>query len=230
VSDNIEMNKRTDVLDRRNIHIFSDFDGTITEQDTIMFLTRRLGAGDAMVESIGHQIRSGEVSIRDGIAAEMHTIRAPFTEAERLLREHVRIDPGFPPFVEWCLGEEIPLTVLSGGFQQLLEIFLPADEYTRIDIRANRLNTEAEGGWLCEFRDDTPYGHDKGAVLLEARARGQYTIFIGDGLSDRAAADVADEVFAKHTLAEYCQAKGIFCHEFDDFAQIHREIAGRLKP
>jgi 2,3-diketo-5-methylthio-1-phosphopentane phosphatase len=230
MSNHIKMNKRRETLDRRNIHIFSDFDGTITEQDTIMFLTRRLGAGDTMVESIGDQIRSGEISIRDGIAAEMHTIRTPFAEAEKLLREHVRIDPGFPPFVEWCLGEEIPVTILSGGFQELLEIFLPAHEYRRIDIRANRLNTEVEGGWRCEFRDDTPYGHDKAAVLHEAHARGQYTIFIGDGLSDRAAADVADEVYAKHTLAEYCQAQGIFCHEFDDFAQIHREIAGRLRP
>ena len=78
-------------------HIFSDFDGTITETDTLVFLATRLGGGERMVETIGRLIGEGTLSLRDGIAAEMRSIRKPFTEAERLLRKEVRTDPGFAP-------------------------------------------------------------------------------------------------------------------------------------
>ena len=55
-----------------------------------------------MIETIGRLLGTGELTLRDGIAAEMRSIRRPFAEAEKLLREQVRIDPGFMPFARWC--------------------------------------------------------------------------------------------------------------------------------
>ncbi|MBO0798636.1 MAG: hypothetical protein J2P31_07415, partial [Blastocatellia bacterium] len=68
------------------LHIFSDFDGTITEKDTLVFLATRIGGGPQMVEAIGRLIREDHLSLRDGIAAEMRSIRQPFSEAVKLLR------------------------------------------------------------------------------------------------------------------------------------------------
>jgi 2,3-diketo-5-methylthio-1-phosphopentane phosphatase len=210
------------------IHIFSDFDGTITEKDTLVFLAVNLGGGPKMVEAIGRLINEGELSLRDGIAAEMRSIRVPFADAVKLLRERVVIDPGFAPLARRCEEKGIPLTVLSAGFHQIIDLFIPRAEFPKVEILANNLQPDEKSGWQCSFRDHTIFGHDKAMALQQARKRGEYVIFIGDGLSDRAAAEAADEVFAKRPLAEYCRARQINCHEFETFAEIFAELRERL--
>lgn len=209
------------------IHIFSDFDGTITEKDTLIFLATHLGGGAQMVEAIGRLIRDGKLSLRDGIAGEMRSIRKPFSEAVKLLRKDVRIDRDFAPLSRWCEEMNIPLTVLSAGFHQIIDLFLSEDEFPNVEIIANDVRPDERDGWQCIFRDETPYGHDKSLALKAARERGEYAIFIGDGLSDRAAAEAADEVFAKHSLAEYCRKRGINCHEYQTFGEILKDLQGR---
>src|SRR5438132_13029917 len=90
-------------LDAGRLHIFSDFDGTITERDTLIFLAERLGGGPQMVQTIGRLIQEGKLSLRDGIAGEMRSIRSPFNEARTLLLEQVKIDPSFAAFARWCV-------------------------------------------------------------------------------------------------------------------------------
>jgi 2-hydroxy-3-keto-5-methylthiopentenyl-1-phosphate phosphatase len=209
-------------------HVFSDFDGTITETDTLVFLTTRLGGGARMVEAIGRLIGEGKLSLRDAIAAEMRSIRKPFVEAERLLREEVRIDAGFAPLARWCEEKKIPLTVLSAGFHQIIDLFISRDEFPNLEILANHIQPNEEVGWQCRFRDGTDWGHDKASHLKEARRRGEYVIFIGDGLSDQAAAEAADEVFAKHSLAEYCRERRINSHEYQTFNDILRRLQERF--
>lgn len=209
------------------LHIFSDFDGTITERDTLIFLTTNLGGGAQLVEAIGRLIRAGQLTLSEGIAAEMRSIRRPFADAERLLREKVRIDPGFVPFARWCEEQQIPLTILSAGFHQLIDLFIRREEFPHLEILANTLRPNEEAGWQCVFRDKTADGHDKSAPLRQARARGEHTIFIGDGLSDRAAAEVADQVFAKHSLAEYCRERGIPCREYQTFDDVLQQLQNR---
>jgi 2,3-diketo-5-methylthio-1-phosphopentane phosphatase len=210
------------------LHVFSDFDGTITETDTLVFLTTRLGGGPRMVEAIGRLIGEGKLSLRDAIAAEMRSIRKPFVEAERLLREEIRIDAGFAPLARWCGGKKIPLTVLSAGFHQIIDLFISRDEFPNLEILANHIQPNEEVGWQCLFRDGTDWGHDKASHLKEARRRGEFVIFIGDGLSDHAAAEAADEVFAKHSLAEYCRRRRINCHEYQTFNEILRRLQERF--
>jgi 2,3-diketo-5-methylthio-1-phosphopentane phosphatase len=209
------------------IHIFSDFDGTITEKDTLIFLATHLGGGAQMVETIGRLIRNGQLSLRDGIAGEMRSIRKPFSEAVDLLREKVQIDPGFTALARWCEEKEIPLTVLSAGFHQIIDLFIPADQFPKLEIIANDIQPDERTGWQCVFRDNTPFGHDKSEALRVARKRGEHAVFIGDGLSDRAAAEAADEVFAKHSLAEYCHDRGIDCREYQTFGDILKDLQGR---
>ena len=210
------------------VHIFSDFDGTITKKDTLVFLSTHLGGGPEMVQAIGRLIREGKITLRDGIAAEMRSIRAPFADAVKLLRQEVEIDPSFPRFAEWCRDQGIPLTILSAGFEEIINLFIQPAEFPGVEIRANQLKPDENKGWQCEFRDPGPFGHDKAQVIRSARRRGENAVFIGDGLSDRAPAEVADEVFAKHTLFEHCKARGIVCREYQTFDDVLREIPGML--
>jgi 2-hydroxy-3-keto-5-methylthiopentenyl-1-phosphate phosphatase len=194
-----------------------------------VFLTRELGGGPGLLAHVGQQLRANTMTLRAGIATEMATIRADFSKAESLLRANIKVDPHFNSFVQWCHAQKIPLTVLSAGFHEIIELFVPAADYPALEILASRVEPHATG-WQCRFRDDSDYGHDKAQAIQQARAAGFHTVFIGDGLSDRASAEVADEVFAKRYLAEYCRTRGIACHEFQSFADIlrHFQISHRI--
>ncbi|MFN0119614.1 MAG: HAD-IB family phosphatase [Blastocatellia bacterium] len=214
-------------MTRKPIHVFSDFDGTITSHDTLIFLTTRLGGGAAMIDAMSRLLREGELSLRDCIAGEMRSIRAPFAEAVELLRAEVKVDPGFAPMAAWLAAEQIPLTVLSAGFHQLIEQFLDPHDFPGMNILANQLHPDQQRGWQCEFRDQTEYGHDKTVAVRQAKAGGFHTIFIGDGFSDRAPAAVADELYAKHRLADYCRAEKIPFQPYDSFADVLRDLRDR---
>ncbi|MBP6822229.1 MAG: HAD-IB family phosphatase [Acidobacteria bacterium] len=210
------------------LHIFSDFDGTISEKDTLVFLATNLGGGQKMVQTIGRLIREGELTLSEGIAAEMRSIRRPFAEAEKLLREQVRIDPAFIPFAAWCEAKAIPLTILSAGFHQLIDLFIRQSDFPHLEILANTLKPSEEVGWQCVFRDKTDWGHDKSVAIKAAKKRGEYAIFIGDGLSDRGAAEAADQVFAKHSLVEHCRQRKINFHEYQTFDDVLKKLQQQL--
>ncbi len=104
----------------RRVAVFSDFDGTIAHPDTINLLAETFG-GVEFRRDIGGKIASGEISLRDGIAAEVATIRGDLDQVLDFLRQRVEIDESFPPFAQWCRHHEIPLTVLSAGIKDVIE-------------------------------------------------------------------------------------------------------------
>jgi len=212
----------------RSLHVFSDFDGTITERDSLVFLVERLGAGRPGLVSTARRRLAGHLSLRREIAANMRTIRAPWSEAVALLRDHVRMDPGFPACAAWCAAHRIPLTVLSAGFAEIVDLYLGREAFPGLEIRANTLTPDEHAGWQCTFRDESEFGHDKAEAVREARKQGRYTVFVGDGVSDHGAATVADDVFAKPALARWCRRHGIPCHQIRSFADVVASLDARL--
>ena len=207
--------------------VFSDFDGTIAHPDSINFLAEWFGSSEFRRE-VGMKIVSGELSLREGILQEVAVVRGTFEEVICLLRSHIEVDPEFPPFAEWCHEHRIPLSVLSGGIQEVVERLLEPYHLPGIRIVANSLQI-AEGRWSLQFRDETHWGHDKTRDVLEARAQGYRTVFLGDGLSDRGAARNAGLVFARAGLARYCEQERIAFTEFSNFLEVQRELALVLK-
>jgi len=216
LSDKTAMNNRP--------HIFCDFDGTITEKDTLVYLSTCLGGGPEFVREIGEDLRHGRTTLRDAIDAEMRTVRLSFAEAAEILQREIPLDSGFRSLVEWSERKQIPFTILSAGFHELIRLFVPEESYPWVRVLANNIEPDTERGWQCHFRDHGPHGHDKQTSLRAAQNRGEYVIFIGDGFSDRQAAEVADEVFAKHSLAEYCREQGIDFHEYQNLADVQTKI------
>src|SRR5438132_9100928 len=120
------------------VHVFCDFDGTITEPDTLRLLTERLGAGPEHYRETGRLLCAGALSLREAVARDVGTIRAPFAEAAALLRAHVAVDTGFVPFARWCAAHAVPLTILSGGFEEIVELLLRPTVAPGHAVRAHR--------------------------------------------------------------------------------------------
>ena len=207
--------------------VFSDFDGTIAHPDSINFLAEWFG-GPEFRREIGRKILCGEISLRDGILEEVAVIKGTFPEVLDLLRQHIEVDKEFPGFADWCSRQGIPLSVLSGGIQQVVESLLSPFNLQGVRIVANSLQISG-GRWSLQFLDETEWGHDKARDVLLAKSQGYCAVFLGDGLSDRGAARSADIVFARAGLARYCKQEGIPYKEFSNFLEVQHGLTALLR-
>lgn len=204
------------------IAVFSDFDGTIAHPDTINLLAETHG-GLEFRRDISQKITSGKISLREGIAAEVASIQGSLHEVLDFLRQHVKIDKSFPIFANWCHQQGVPLTILSAGIKDVIKQLLAPYGLDHIQLLANPLEI-IDNRWTLNFLDDTPWGHDKAASLIQAKSQGYVTAFLGDGLSDTRAADQANLVFARGKLAQICQDKQMPFIPFDDFSEVDVSI------
>ena len=119
-----------------------------------------------------------------------------------------------------------------------MDHFIGEEASSNINIIANdALISEDGSAWKPVWLHDTPLGHDKARSITEARAQANdlyatmdgtvpLIVFIGDGVSDLAAAREADVLFARRglRLEEYCIENQIPHISFDTFADIQAEL------
>ncbi len=203
------------------MQIFCDFDGTITNRDSIVFLTEEFGKGEAFRLEVLDDIKKGRMTVFEAIERELATVRVGWKEAVTSLREAVHVDPTFAGFVDWCKADGWPLTVLSSGMEPVVGLFV---RDFNIPFYAHPVKVSQEG-WI--YRRN-PH-HDKKTILKSAKEKGEI-VFIGDGTSDVAAIQYTDVLFAKQGqfLAEYCRAEGIPFYPFGDFQDIQGTLEGVL--
>jgi HAD superfamily phosphoserine phosphatase-like hydrolase len=159
--------------------------------------------------------------VREVLADEASLVRCTYDEGAALLRREVRLDPSFPAFVAACRARDIPLTVVSSGLEPIIRDRLEELGVRDVAIVANGLDPDPRG-WRILWRDESPNGTDKAALVLTAAATGARTIFIGDGRSDYEAATAADVRLAKRglQLERYLTRHGVPFEPFSTFAEI----------
>lgn len=194
--------------DLTNTSVFFDFDGTITMHDTGVHLLETFAEPAAWAD-LDEQYKAGTLGSRDVIDLQWQTMHA--TEAEyRAAAMQVEIDPGFLPLLDGLKAANAEIAVVSDGWgfyipDMVGDLGIPVMTNT-IDFVTNTL--------ISPFRDESCAtcglcGTCKPKIVQEAANRGRLTVFIGDGTSDRHAARVANEVFAKGALARWCADEGI---------------------
>ncbi len=205
------------------VEVFVDYDGTITDADTFDVLVRRF-AGDEAWLRIEARLDRHEISLRGALALEASYVRLTFEEAEAHLEREIGFDPTFAPFVARCRRSGIDVTVVSSGVEPLIVRRL-ARHGLQIPVIANAVDARL-GGWQITFRDPVDNGTDKARVVRDAKARGSFAVFAGDGRSDLDAALEADRRFVKRgkLLERVLLERGVPYDPFDDFGEVAAAI------
>jgi 2-hydroxy-3-keto-5-methylthiopentenyl-1-phosphate phosphatase len=208
-------------LDLSRTSVFLDFDGTISTVDVgVHVLTR---AAPDEWRAIDEQFRRGVIDSRECILDEWELVEGE----EKMLRAiaaEVALDPGVGPLVDALRGAGAELTVVSDGFGFYVD---DAVAPFGLDVLTNAVDFETRE--LLFPNEDrccpcSSCGTCKQAPIKDAQHRGQSTMLIGDGASDRKAALLADVVFAKDALASWCGAFGVEHVPFDTLADVHRVL------
>jgi 2-hydroxy-3-keto-5-methylthiopentenyl-1-phosphate phosphatase len=187
-----------------------DWDGTVTERDSLVQVIERFG--DVAVYEESEERLGRDLTLHEVIELEVATISAPLAEVVGWVRENVAVRAGFRD-----LARTFRPLILSSGLRELIEPVL-AREGVELEVRANEVDP-LSSGWRVRFRDDAVCA-DCGEPCKRAGLPGERVVFVGDGVSDHCAALAADRVFARGGLAAYLDRRGIPYEPFTDFVAL----------
>lgn len=206
--------------------IACDFDGTITQRDTLHVIVEQFG-DRSVWDALESDLRRGAITVEQALQTEFDTVRADLSDVLAAVREHAPVRDGFAEFVDWARARGHDVFVCSNGFRSVIEPVL-ADAGVRLPVVANDARFGGRGttivwddrGRRCSICD-RPCKREP----LRRRAGSRRTVMIGDGISDRCGAGCADVVFARAGLAEELSAQGRNFVPFDDFHDVRAGIA-----
>ena len=196
-----------------------DWDGTVTDDDPLILALREFGNWQVYLDAVAALAR-GEITLHEEIRRDAESIRTPIEEVVAWLVEHLELRPGFHE-----LAETHRPVIVSSNFRQLIEPIL-AREGVELEVRANDVEWEPRG-WRATFRNGEVCGTCgepcKRADVTSADANGG-VVYVGDGYSDRCAAQAADRIIARDGLARYLDEQRVAYMPFDDLHDVARSL------
>ena len=212
--------------------VVCDFDGTATTEDIADALSIRYAGYDRWKRA-NDAFQAGAISFEQLLREIFEPLEATPEQVRAFALERARFRPGFERLIELCRERGHPFVLASGGLdiyiRPALEL-LPASLVEGLELRANTARY-VPGGLALSF----PYQHAagacgtcgscKGAIVRELKEKGHSVIAIGDGNADRCMAGVADVLFARGRLLEWCRGQGVLCESFDTLDVVADRIA-----
>jgi len=190
--------------------IVLDWDGTVTERDTLDLVLQEFG--DPEVYERVESALGRTMTLNDVISEEFATVTAPLDEVVSWLLEHVRIRPGFGE-----LARAYRPLIVSSGFQELIEPVLERERLLdAVELRANNVEARPRG-WRVRFRVAQTCPACGEPCKRGDLPAGVEVVYAGDSHSDLCAALAADRVFATGNLARWLGERDVPFAKLTDF-------------
>lgn len=198
------------------IHVFLDFDGTISRRDVGDEVVRHFGE----FEPLHSDLLAGKMTVAEYYNRAIGNFSPMATpEAVTAFALEQELDAGVNPLLRWLRLVDIPAYVVSDGFDIYIRPLLDRDAETKgLPVSCNNLMWNGS-----KFTVSFPGASEscscfcascKRNAVISRIALEDIVIYIGDGRSDTCAVQFADIVFAKGTLAAYCTEQGIPFHHY----------------
>ena len=210
-------------MHKREFKIFADFDGTITLKDIGEEIFRKFGSTEKVNEIIKNLL-TDKISSRQCWKQLCETV--PSIDENQLgeFIDQLDIDPTFIPFFNFCKDREIELVVLSDGFDFYIDRIFAKAGLSDVKYYSNKLFVNEKGKLKTEYPHyDASFPRSancKRNHILNHSSDDDYTIYIGDGNSDKDAAQYCDFIFAKRDLLKFCSKEKISFYPFNNFEDV----------
>jgi 2-hydroxy-3-keto-5-methylthiopentenyl-1-phosphate phosphatase len=196
--------------------IVVDWDGTATVEDTLIKAMEVFGDWQRYLDAAA-ALKRGEITLHEEIRRDAEGITAPLEDVQRWVVDTIELRPGFIEFAH----KHRPV-IVSSNFRQLIEPVLAREELD-LEVRANAVAWDPSG-WRATFANPDACGTCGQPCKRADLAGAAHVVYVGDGYSDRCAAQAADRVFARRALARYLDERGVPYERFEDFYEIDRAL------
>jgi 2-hydroxy-3-keto-5-methylthiopentenyl-1-phosphate phosphatase len=212
---------------RLKCHVFIDFDGTIVPRDATDFLLERFAS--PAWRDVEEEWRAGHIGSRECMTRQVALLRVTPRRLEQAIAE-LAIDRGFASFVRRCRRRGIGMTVVSDGFDVVIDQVLRTAGLL-LPFFANRLVAVGGDRWRVTFpsarSDCRALAGNCKCAFTEPHAT-SLKVVVGDGRSDHCVAQCADLAFAKAELLALCRGSSIPHFAFADFYEVGEKLAAWL--
>jgi HAD superfamily phosphoserine phosphatase-like hydrolase len=202
--------------------VLSDFDGTVTINDTFENVLEKFGQGDW--RAVDDQYVKGEITLEECIRRQGGMVRASKPQILNELDQVTKFRLGFDNLAEYCKTNHYPLVVVSAGLDFVIKHFLiREDGGDKVELFAATANCTPTG-----IKFDFPKLKDNRSISFKDdtvryyKTRADAVAYIGDGRWDLQALRSADLRFAikKSKLAELCKEQEIQATTVADFKEV----------
>jgi 2-hydroxy-3-keto-5-methylthiopentenyl-1-phosphate phosphatase len=214
------------------IKVFLDFDGTLVEPNVAILVVQEFAPnGRNLAKEVDLALHAQKITLREAWEQEARALPADrLPEMLEFIRQRAPLRRGARELVELLARHRVPTTILSGGLDVFIRPVLEREGWD-LPVKSETAVRMPSGGLLVQH----PLGHAtcrlcgicKAQVVDDPTGRSR-VVFVGDGSTDRYGAEVADLVFARHRLLEYCRSNGIPCFPFEDFGPVIERFEGWL--
>ena len=219
---------------KKRFKIFIDFDGTITVSDVGEAIFRQFGNLEK-VNNIIKDLLADEISAKDSWTKLCNSVEGINKKELDDFIDHMEIDPTFVGFVNFCKENGIDHYILSDGFDYYLDRILTRENLNGVKYFANTLQI-SDGKLLPSF----PYldfgfmtsANCKRNHIINYSGDEDYTVFVGDGNSDKYTIQYCDFIFAKNDLLKFCERERISYlpfNNFDDVKQTMKKLLSKKR-
>lgn len=210
---------------KKQFKIFIDFDGTITE-DIGEKIFLKFGKKEEVKRFI-NDLLADKISSKDFWFFVCDSIPEIHKKELNDFIDGFNIDPGFRDFYRFCNENKIELFILSDGFDYYIKRILKKEGLEEIKYYANKLqiiNNKLVPSFPYQDIDFPSSANCKRNHIINNSGEDEYTVFIGDGNSDKYAVPYCDFIFAKNDLLKFCEKERISYSPFDNFDDVKRAM------
>ena len=211
-----------------------DFDGTVTQQDVGEELFRKF-AEEEKVNKIIDDLLNDRISSRECWIKLCSAVPSVNKNEFDDFIVSISLDPTFVTFQDYCKNENIELYILSDGFDYYISKILEKNEINGLTVYSNHL--EIVDGKLIHgfpYYDEASFSsaNCKRNHIINHSSEEDFTVFIGDGNSDKDSIEYCDFIFAKDDLLKFCEKERITYFPFKNFDDVIKkldELKGRKR-
>jgi len=215
-------------MGKYRLALLCDFDGTVTKGDVGHRIYTQFG--DERWEEINKRWRRGEISSKECLIGEYDLIDADEDEVRDFVMQ-MEIDTGFADLVDTCRRNDIPIAIVSDGFDFYIRAILEKYGFSDISALCNKM-------WFNDRKVELAFpfyehgcgkcGNCKTLHVKRLRDEDRKVIYVGDGLSDKFASRASDVIFAKDELMEYLESNGIEYNRFSSLSEVNNWMTDLL--
>ncbi|MFC2072100.1 MtnX-like HAD-IB family phosphatase [Chloroflexota bacterium] len=201
-----------------------DFDGTITEEDASFMMLDAFADGDW--RWLLREYEEGRISVGRFNTEAFAMVKADRQSLLKLIRDKMRVRPGFQELVACCHRKGFRFVVVSNGLDFYIREILGGIGMADIEVFAAQTRFHGEG---LEAHYIGPDGRPldegfKGAYVDLFLGEGYRIVYVGDGDSDILPARQCHHVFATGALLSHCKQTNLDCTPFTDFNEVIRVL------
>ena len=218
-------------MEKGQLVVVTDFDGTLMEQDVGATLMKELGVEDRPdVRGKLERFLNKEIGSREWIHTSYGLLGDRQKEVDAIA-DRMNLRDGAEEFLAYCKNKSIPVTILSDGMKYYIDRIMAANHVTVDSVISNPIQYGEDGAYTLETQNTNPAcswcGCCKSGVVRKLKEEGNRVIYIGDGSSDIYGSSYADWIFARSSLARYLTREEISFYPFATFHDILKVVRER---